>query len=327
MSKVLSQEEVDALLKGMAGGGVDTEPEAVVQTNEYELFDFVNQSRVIKVKLPTFDAINDQFMRNFRVTMTTTLRRMVDIFSKPVEIVKFSDFAKNLPVPSSLHIFKMEPLRGSALFVIDSRLVFHLVECFLGGLGKAYTRVEGREFTPIEQRLIIRVVNLAFADLERVWHPIHQVKFQYLRSEINPQFARIVQPNDPVIISHFTVDMEEITGEISMCVPFVNIEPIKTKLAVSYQKEQEEGDIDPLWPQQLRAAVRRSMLELRVELGKTTMPAESVSKLKAGDVISLKKDLGDPLVVMVEGVKKFTGYPGLYKGNKAFQLFREIAAE
>lgn len=322
MNKVLSQEEVDALLKGMSGGGIDAEDEGAPAIQDYTAYDFTNQTRVIKTKMPTFEAINDQFMRNFRVTMTTTLRRMVDVYTKPIDICKFTDFSKNLPVPSSLHIFRMEPLRGTALFVIDSRLVFHLVECFLGGSGKSYTRVEGREFTPIEQRLIGRVVSLVFADFERVWHPVYPIKMQYVRSEINPQFARIVHPNDPVVISRFTIEMEDISGELAVCIPFANIEPIKLKLSVSDQKEQLEGD--PHWHQQLREVVRKTAVELRLELGKVKLTADAIARLAPGDVISLLKDTGEPLGVDVEGIRKFKAFAGVYKGNKAFQLVQDF---
>jgi flagellar motor switch protein FliM len=325
MSKVLSQEEVDALLKGMSGGEIETEFEEVSAPFGYELYDFVDQSRVIKTKMPTFDALNDQFARNFRVTLTTILRRIVDISVQPLEVLKFSDFAKNLPVPTSLHIFKMEPLRGSALFVIDSLLVFYLVECFLGGSGKGRTKVEGREFTPIEQKLISRVVHLAYADLEKVWHPVHPVKIQHVRSEINPQFARIVHPNDPVIISRHTVEMDELSGQISICIPFANIEPIKPKLMASFQKEQQE--VDPYWFQQVRDSIRKIQVGLRVELGKTTMSANDVAKLTTGDIIRLNKDLGEPLLVDVEGVPKFNAYAGICKGNKAFQLLEDVSAD
>lgn len=325
MSKVLSQEEVDALLTGMSGGEIETESVGVPVSSGYDLYDFANQNRVVKTKMPTLDALNDQFARNFRVTMTTILRRIVDISVQPLEILKFSDFAKGLPVPTSLHIFKMEPLRGSALFVIDSRLVFHLVECFLGGSGKGRTKVEGREFTPIEQKLISRVVRLAYADLEKVWHPVHPVKIQHVRSEINPQFARIVHPNDPLIISRHTVEMDEISGPISICIPFATIEPIKTKLMASFQKEQQE--VDPYWFQQVRDSIRKIQVGLRVELGKTTMCAKDVARLTVGDIIRLNKDLGEPLSVDVEGVPKFNAYAGICKGNKAFQLLEDVSAD
>ncbi len=318
MSKVLSQEEVDALLKGMSGGEIEAEIERASAPSECEVYDFINQSRVIKTKMPTFDAINDQFTRNFRVTLTTMLRRMVDIFVKPLEIMKFSDFAKNLPVPSSLHIFKMEPLRGNALLVIDSRLVFYLVECFLGGSGKTRAKVEGREFTPIEQRLVGRVVHVALADLEKVWHPIHPVKIQYVRSEINPQFARIIHPNDPLIVTPFILEIDDISGQIHMCMPLANIEPIKSKLAASFQKEQQESD--PYWFPQLRHAIRKTMVGVGVGLGKAALSGSKVSKLAVGDIIRLDKDLGEALVVDVEGVPKFRAYAGICKGNKAFQL-------
>lgn len=325
MSKVLSQEEVDALLQGMSGGEIETESVGESVPSGHDLYDFASQTRVIKTKMPTLDALNDQFARNFRVTLTTILRRLVDINVQPLEVMKFNDFAKGLPVPTSLHIFKMEPLRGNALFVIDSRLVFHLVECFLGGSGKGGSKIEGREFTPIEQKLISRVVHLAYADLEKVWHAAHPVKIQYVRSEINPQFARIVHPNDPLLISRHTVEMDDLSGQISICIPFANIEPIKTKLMASFQKEQQESD--PYWFQQVRDALRKIQVGLRVELGKTTMSGNDVARLTVGDIIRLNKDLGEPLLVDVEGIPKFNAYAGICKGNKAFQLLEDVSAD
>ncbi|MGM0681551.1 MAG: flagellar motor switch protein FliM, partial [Thermodesulfobacteriota bacterium] len=239
MEQILSQDEVDALLKGISGGEIE-EPEEEVEEEgkDYKIYDFSRQERITPVKMPALDIINDSFLRSMRTSLSNLLRQTLDITAAPMDLERFGAFVRTLPVPSSLQIFKMDPFRGQAMCIIEPKLVFTFVESFLGGSGKRTARIEGRDFTTIEQRLIQRVINLLLADLEKAWNTLQPITVQFIRSEINPQFAKICESEDVVIVNRYDVDMDQVSGSITTCIPFNNLESVKKKLMTSVQKDQ-----------------------------------------------------------------------------------------
>ncbi len=325
MAQVLSQDEIDALLGGLdeveeAESSRSGDEEAPQDTSVIP-YDFVNAARMTKVKFPAFAAINDYFNRGLRSTFSSILRVMVDSAIVPIEIITFKEFLKRVPVPSSLHIIKMEPLRGHIMMVIDPQLVFSIVEIFMGSITLGKTRVEGREFTSIEQRMIHRVVNSILKDLEKAWQGIYPVSMQYVRSEINPQFAKIVQDDDAVIVSKFQMDIEEMSGVIHITIPLSVIQPIKKNLQSSFQAEDVE---DPAWKQMVLQNLRVTPLEMVVPLGKSVITGAELLDLEVGDIIQLDTRIDDLLPGMFDGQVKFEGYPGLCKGQRAFKIERVI---
>ncbi len=318
MSKILTQEEVDALLKGMSGGEIEVETDAGAGADGVIVYDLTNQDRIIRGRMPTLEIINDRFARLFRTTLSSTLRKIVDLTTTSVDMVKFGEFMRSLPVPTSLHIFKMDPLRGHAIFVLESKLVFNLVETFFGGAGTGEVKIEGRDFTAIEQQLTRKVVMLSLKDMEQAWKPVHEVTMVYQRTEINPQFASIVPPSDVVIVIKFEMEMEHAAGTITVCIPYSTIEPIRSKLYAGFQSDQLE--VDHEWMRRFREQLKEATVELAVELGRTQLRSGDLLSLKVGEIIKLDKDVGDPLVALVEGVPKFKGHPGSYRGNKAFRV-------
>ena len=318
MSKILSQDEVDALLKGMSGGEIEVETDSGPGADGVIVYDLTNQDRIIRGRMPTLEIINDRFARLFRTTLSSALRKIVDLTTTSVDMVKFGEFMRSLPVPTSLHIFKMDPLRGHAIFVLESKLVFHLVETFFGGSGTGEVKIEGRDFTAIEQQLTRKVVQLALKDMEQAWKPVHDVTMVYQRTEINPQFASIVPPSDVVIVIKFEMEMEHAAGTITVCIPYSTIEPIRSKLYAGFQSDQLE--VDHEWMRRFRLQLREAEVEVAVELGRTEMTSGDLLKLKVGDVIQMEKDVDEAVIALVEGVPKFKGRPGSFKGNKAFRV-------
>lgn len=317
VEKILSQEEIDALLRGMENGDVSTVQEHPQRTGIIR-YDFNNQDRIIRGRMPTLEIINDHFSRLFRNNLSTALRKTIDVSSRGIEMKKFGEFIKTLPVPSSLHIFRMDPLRGHAILAVEAKLVFTLLDVFFGGSGKATYRVEGRDFTAIEARLIQKVVAMIFSEMEKAWNVVHPITFQHVRSEINPQFVSIVPPSDLVINVTFGVELEQFTGMITLCIPYAIIEPIKNKLYSGFQSEQFE--VDQTWVSRFLERLQSTEVEVKVELGRTKVMVQDLLRWKKGDVFSLNQDVSDPLVVQVEGVPKFTGKPGICRGNKAIQI-------
>jgi flagellar motor switch protein FliM len=234
MSKILNQDEVDALLRGISGGEIETEEEVAADTGGIVAFDLANQDRIIRGRMPVLEIINDRFSRLCTSALANTMRKRVDVNPISIDMSKFGDFMRSLPVPTSINIFKIDPLRGNALLVVDTRLVFSLVENFFGGAG-SQPKIEGRDFTPIEQSIIVKVVKIILANLEDAWRPVHEVSIELLRSEINPQFATIVPPSDVVVVISFEVELENALGSMVLALPYATIEPIRSKLYAAFR--------------------------------------------------------------------------------------------
>jgi flagellar motor switch protein FliM len=320
VTKVLSQGEVDALLKGLIEGEIEVDAEQRSPENGVVTYDFTSQERIIRGRMPTMEVINEHFARAFRISLSMILRRTVDMQTNFVQMLKFGEFLRSLPLPSSFHIYKMEPLRGQCLLVVDSKLVFALVECFLGGDSKSRFKIEGRDFTNIERRLIQKVVLMAFQDLEKAWAPVHPVKMHTVRVEINPMFVGIATPNDIMVISRFQVEMEQADGFITLCMPYATIEPIKGKLYSGFQSEQLE--MDGRWTSRIQGQLKDMAVDVVVELASTNMTAREILNLAAGDIIVFEKKVTQPLLGRVEGIPKFTGFAGQFHQAKAFQVHR-----
>ena len=321
MEKVLSQEEIDALLKGIETGKVDTtsDPAAVSGVSS---FDFANQERIIRGRMPTLEILNDFLARLLRNPLSLMLRKSVDVVPQNLQLIKYGEFTRTLTIPTSLHVFKMDPLRGHSILVLDSKLVFSFIDIFLGGTGKAISRSEGRDFTAIESKLIHKVVTMVLAETEKVWNTIHPITVQYIRSEFNPQFASIVPPSDLILAIPFAVESEQFGGLITLCIPYSTLEPIKTKLYSGYQTDHLE--LDPGWMDRLVEQLKQVEVEVVVEFATTCIPAQRLLTLKVGDILPLGKEVPQRILGRVQGIPKFGGKAGIYGSNKAFQIEEKI---
>jgi flagellar motor switch protein FliM len=326
MSEVLSQGEVDALLRGVGDGEVDTETdEAAEEASGVVPYDLTSQEKIIRGRLPTLDVINQMFSRLFRNTFSALMRKPVDVRTVSTDTIKFGDFLRSLPVPASLHIFRMEPLRGHGLMVVESKLVFAVVDTFFGGTGVKEAKITGRDFSAIEVRMTKSVILGALEDLEKAWAPVHAVSTSFVRSEINPTFAAIVPPTDVVMVMLFEIEMESISGTLTICLPYSAIEPIINKLRDQFQSEEEE--VDHVWVKSLRSELLTTEVELVAELGTTLITPEDLMGFKVGDTLMLGNDVSDPLTLKVEDNPKFKGFPGVSRGSKAIQITDVIEKE
>ena len=320
MSKILEQDEVDALLRGLSGGDVETETDIPEDDSGVVSFDLANQDRIIRGRMPVLEIVNDRFARLCTNALANTMRKRVDINPISIDMSKFGDFMRSLPVPTSISIFKMDPLRGNAILVVDSRLVFALVENFFGGAG-SQPKVEGRDFTPIEQAIVDKVVKIALANMEESWKPVHEVHIEMIRSEVNPQFAAIVPPSDVVIVVTFEVELENAIGSLICCLPYATMEPIRSKLHASFQSERLE--VDHVWISRFKERLMETPVEMLVRMGHTTITGRQLLSMREGDILLLDTDEGDLLDAEIEGVRKFQGVPGRVKGNRAFHVLKE----
>lgn len=320
MSSVLSQNEVDALLKGISGGEFEVDEESGEDFGSDEIipFDLTSQDRIIRGRMPTLEIIHDRFVRMFRLTLSSALRKVVDISVRSTELIKFGEFLKTLPVPSSLNLFRMSPLRGNAIMVLETRLVFTLIDLFFGGTGELEVKAEGRDFSAIEQRMIRRVVISALEDLQASWRPVFPVQITYTRSEVNPQFVAIVPHSEVVVVVTFDVEMGRAPMSVTMCIPYSMIEPIRARLNAGFQSDQNE--VDTTWINRFRTNLSSAKVEVTAELGRSEISVRKFLNLQVGDIVPLDQEVEKSLNVTVEGITKYRGYQGSYKGHQALKI-------
>lgn len=327
MNQVLSQSEVDALLAAVsegevaaAGGessGSSSNDQGVV------VYDLTSQDRIIRGRLPQLDVIYEKFMRSFRISLSSALRRIATLNHASTDFLKFGEFINTLPMPTCMSVLRFAGLRGSAMLVIESKLSYALVDSFFGGSDRPYTKNEGKEFTPIELSIVRKVVELAIADLESAWSSVWKIDCSFVRTEVNPQFVGIVPPTDVVIASTFDVELESANGTITIVVPYATIEPIKQKLSSGFQVESDQTD-KRLWTAIFKDQLLETDINILVPMGESQISVQDLMKMKVGDIIPLGQDVSSELNVEIEGVPKFKAYYGISHGNIAVQLTRPI---
>lgn len=318
---LLSQDEIDALLHGVDSGAVDVE-DAPPETDEARNYDFTSQDRIVRGRLPTLEMINERFARTWRIGLFNLLRRSADLSVRGVDLMRFGEYMHSLQVPNNLNMVKMKPLRGTALVVFEPRLVFTVVDNFFGGNGKYHTRIEGREFTPTEMRVIQLLLKQTFADLVEAWAPVMPVEFEYLNSEVNPHFANIISPREYIVVSRFHVELEGGGGEFHVSIPYSMLEPIREQLDAGVQSDR--GERDESWTRAMREQLQDAPVELSSSLAQRQITLRQLSQLKVGDVIPI--DLPGSVVLNVEQTPLFSGKFGTHNGRNAIKVTTVHAA-
>jgi flagellar motor switch protein FliM len=321
MSKndILDQDEIDALLHGVDSGSVDTE-QGTATSGEIQPFDFANHDRIVRGRMPTLEMINERFARYFRIGLFNMLRRSAEISVKSLDMIKFQEYMRTLPVPTSLNLMGISPLRGASLLVLDARLVFAVVDTFFGGDGRFHTKIEGREFTPVEARVIQRMRERIFEDLAEAWKLAMDVEFEFHNMEVNPQFANIVSPSEIVVVTRFEVELEGAGGELHVTIPYSSIEPIREVLDSGMASDRMVKD--ERWMNALREEIRDAEVDLRVVMCRKQLSLNDVVRMRPGDVIPI--DLPDQVPVYVEGVPCFRGLVGSSRDNYAIKIMERM---
>lgn len=320
MSQVLSQKEVDALLNAVVGGDVPVEqnkPEGAVD-DSVVTYDLTSQDKIIRGRMPTLDIVYERFIRAFRMNLSAQLRKLATLNILTTDTLKFGEFINTLPLPSCMSVIRFETLRGSGIVVLESKLAYSLIDSFLGGTDRPYTKVEGKDFTQIELSIVKRVVSAALEDLEKAWAPVTPMSINFVRTETNPQFVGIVPPSDIVIATTFSVELENSSGNLSIVIPFSTLEPIRQKLISGFQ--QETVETDHYWVNMMIRHLEETELNVRVELGTTEITPRQLLGLKLNDVVPLRTDATAELVVEVEDVARFRGLYGSSRGSRAIQV-------
>ena len=332
MNQVLSQSEVDALLNAVMdpasevpgeGGAEATSQGAELEVNVTP-YDLGNQDRVIRGRMMILDVIYERFIRLFRVSLSTSLRRIASLSIISTDLLKFGEFLNTLPIPSCMGVIRFETLRGSGLIVLESKLVYALVNSYFGGSDRPYTKGDGKEYTRIELSVIEKVIRSAIADLDEAWRPVHITDIKFVRIEVNPQFVGLVPPSDVIISTTFEVELEHASGTIAVVVPYATLEPIKEKLNTWFQSEGDK--YEKIWTGQVKDHLDETILNCSVQLGYAELTVGDLINLNVGDIIPLNRNADGELDLLIEDVPKFKCLFGESKGNKAIQVTKRIRA-
>jgi flagellar motor switch protein FliM len=311
--QVLTQEEIDALLSAMDRGDVDLEqtkgePEAAP-------YNLTSQNIMLREQFSALEEVYDKFAALLNGALSSMLQRTVEVGFVSTEMVKYQECISAFSAPTSFIIFTMEPLIGSALLVIEPGLVFSLIDCMFGGKGKPIGRV--REFTQLEQRMIAKLAMEMLSQLQKAWQIVQPVRISIKKTESKPEYVHLVSPHDMMVVIVFSVKGKEFAGNVHFCISYLMLEPIKEKLSSKYLREK---DIENTWSRQLQQLLQETPVTLIAELGRTRQTIGTILSLKTDDVLPLPTGPDDSIVLSVDHVPKYIGYPGVIKGNRAVEI-------
>ncbi len=317
--QILSQDEVDALLQGITGESQKLEEQEVASGGIRD-YDLASQERIVRGRMPTMEVINERFARNIRIGLFNLIRKSPEVAIGGIKVQKFSAFLREIVVPTNFNIMTVKPLRGSGLIVCEPNLVFAVIDSLFGGAGKFHTRIEGRDFSPTEQRVIQRLVETVTAEYRKAWHGIYPLELEYQRSEMQPQFANIATPSEIVVSTSFTLEIGDTSGAVHFCVPYSTLEPIRDVLYSTIQGDASEPD--RRWVNLLKHQIQSAEVELVAELATAPATVEQLLSFKPGDFIEL--DL-EPLVhAKIDGVPIFDCHYGTAKGRYAIKIEKTL---
>jgi flagellar motor switch protein FliM len=315
----LSQDEVDALLEGVTGESQKLADELQEQ-GDVRAYSISSQERIVRGRMPSMEIVNERFARNLRVGLFNMIRRSPEISLGPVSVQRYSAFLRELAVPTNFNIMAIRPLRGSGLIVCEPALLFGIIEMLYGGAGKFKTRIEGREFSQTEQRIINRLVGVITEEYKKAWKGIYPLELEYQRSEMQPQFANIATPSEIVVSTHFQVEIGDISGAIHFCMPYATLEPIRDVLYSSTQGDSVE--VDRRWVNVLTQEIQAAEVVLVAELARANTTIEQLMAIKPGDFIEL--DRKSKIEATISGVPVFECQYGTHNAKYALRIDRSL---
>ncbi len=319
VSDLLSQDEIDALLHGVDGGDVEIDED--IFDGEARSYDFTSQDRIVRGRMPTLEMINERFARYFRTSIFNMLRRSPEISVGGVQMLKFAEYVHSLFVPTSLNLVNIRPMRGTALVVFDPKLVFIIVDNYFGGSGKFYNKIEGREFTQTESRIIELMLQKVFVDMQEAWSPVMGIEYSYQSSEVNPHFANIVSPTEVVVISTFHIELDGGGGDLHVTIPYSMLEPIREMLDAGTVSDRTETD--ERWTTSLKEDIKSADIHIKSTLVEIELTVGDVLNIKKGDIIPF--ELPETVTLTTDDdVPIFRGRFGVSQGNNAIKIMELV---
>lgn len=319
MQDLLSQDEIDVLLHGVEDDDLPVSSDDDSEAGDVQSYDITSQDRIVRGRMPTLEMINERFARYTRISLFNLLRRSSHVTAGGVQIMKFGEYVHTLFVPTSLNLVKMRPLRGSALFVLDAKLVFKLVDNFFGGDGR-HAKIEGREFTPTEIRIVQKVLEQVFVDLKEAWSTVLPLNFEYIGFEVNPSMANIVSPSEVVVVSTFHVELDGGGGDMHITMPYSMIEPVREELDSGVQSDVD--DVDERWVRALRQDVMEANIPLNVKVVERQINLGEIMGLEAGDIIPV--EMPEHVTLLANNVPTFKCKLGRSGENMALKIVEQV---
>ena len=320
MSDLLSQDEIDALLHGV--DDVEEEEVSSEPSDSSALeYDFSSQDRIVRGRMPTLEIVNERFARHLRVSLFNMMRRSAEVSINGIQMIKFGEYIHTLFVPTSLNMVRFRPLKGTGLITMEARLVFILVDNFFGGDGRYHAKIEGREFTPTERRIIQMLLKIIFEDYKEAWAPVMDVSFEYLDSEVNPAMANIVSPTEVVVISSFHIELDGGGGDFHVSLPYSMLEPIRELLDAGVQSDKEDTDLR--WSKALRDEIMDVKVNLSTHMLDVEVSLQDIMEFKAGDIIPV--EMPEHITVLIEDLPTFRAKLGRSRDNLALKITDKIA--
>jgi flagellar motor switch protein FliM len=319
--QILSQDEVDALLQGITGESQKIEQDDGPKPGIRD-YNLAQQERIVRGRMPTMEIINERFARNIRIGLFHLIRKSPEVAVGGIKVQKYSAFLREIVVPTNFNIMAVRPLRGTGLIVCDPTLVFAVIDSLFGGAGKFHTRIEGRDFSATEQRIINRLVECIAEAYKRSWAGIYPIEMDYQRSEMQPQFATVATPSEIVVCCSFTLEIGDTSGSIHFCIPYATFEPIRDILYSSIQGDSSEPD--RRWVKLLTQQIQSAQVPLVAELAHAPATVEQLLALKPGDFIEL--DLEPIIQAKVDGVPVFDCYYGTSNGKYSLRIDKLLTA-
>ncbi|MFT4994823.1 MAG: flagellar motor switch protein FliM [Paraglaciecola sp.] len=319
MSDLLSQDEIDALLHGVDDVEDESEESRELDGSALE-YDFSSQDRIVRGRMPTLEIVNERFARHMRVSLFNMMRRSAEVSINGIQMIKFGEYIHTLFVPTSLNMVRFRPLKGTGLITMEARLVFILVDNFFGGDGRYHAKIEGREFTPTERRIIQMLLKLIFEDYKEAWAPVMDVSFEYLDSEVNPAMANIVSPTEVVVISSFHIELDGGGGDFHVSLPYAMLEPIRELLDAGVQSDKEDTDFR--WSKALRDEIMDVNVALSTHMMDVQLSLKQIMDMKTGDIIPI--EMPEHITVMIEELPTFRAKMGRSRDNLAVKIIEKI---
>ncbi len=319
--QILSQDEVDALLQGITGE-TTTEQTEEAPAGGIRDYNIASQERIVRGRMPTMEIIGERFARNIRLGLFNLIRKTAEVAIGGIKVHKYSAFLREIVVPTNFNIVALRPLRGSGLVVCEPTLIFAVIDALFGGNGKFHTRIEGRDFSPTEQRVIERLVAVIIEEYAKAWVGVYPLQLEYQRSEMQPQFATIAMPGEVVVSTSFTLEIGESTGALHFCMPYSTLEPIRDVLYSTLQGDGTEPD--RRWVKLLTHEIQAAQVEVVAELAQAPSTVEQLLAFKPGDFIEL--DLEPRIQLKVDSVPVIEGQYGTSNGKYAVKVDRLLAS-
>ena len=320
MSDLLSQDEIDALLHGVDEVEEEETVDNVSDQDGMLDYDFSSQDRIVRGRMPTLEMVNERFARHMRISLFNMMRRTAEVSINGIQMIKFGEYVHTLFVPTSLNMVRFRPLKGTALITMEARLVFILVDNFFGGDGRYHAKIEGREFTPTERRIVQMLLKIIFEDYKEAWSPVMDVSFEYLDSEVNPAMANIVSPTEVVFISSFHIELDGGGGDFHIALPYSMLEPIRELLDAGVQSDKE--DTDMRWSKALRDEIMDVPVEISTKFLEFDLTLQQIMDMEVGDILPI--EMPETITVMIEDLPTYRAKLGRSRDNIAIKIESKI---